>query len=115
MPSERPQASREKVAQAIQEIRAYHDQGRKSLRELPERGKHGARAIDEQAERQGWNVTRIRKARQFAHLEEGYSRDQLNELCSSATQAREGTAWPVPPPARHSPRRLGLTTIPGIP
>jgi len=81
MQSGRPQVSREDVAQAIKEIRTYHDQGRQSLRELPQRGKHGARAIDEQAERLGWNSTRLRKARQFAHSEEGYSRERLNELC----------------------------------
>jgi hypothetical protein len=81
MPSERLQASREEVAEAIPEIRAYHDQGRESLREMPQRGKHGARAIDEQVERLGWNVTRLRKARQFAHRTEGYSRERLNELC----------------------------------
>jgi hypothetical protein len=50
MPSERSQASREEVAHAIREIRAYHDQGRQSLRELPERGKHGARVIEAQEE-----------------------------------------------------------------
>ena len=34
------------MAEAVREIRAYHVQGRQSLRELPERGKHGAGAID---------------------------------------------------------------------
>lgn len=81
MSEDRAPATSEEVADAIRAIRAYHDQGRQSLRELPQRGKHGARAIDEQAERLGWNPTRLRKARQFAHREEGYSRDRLNELC----------------------------------
>src|SRR4051812_46317451 len=81
MRSDRPQASKDEVAEAIQALRECHGQGRQSLRELPERGKHGTRAIDPQAERLGWNVTRLRKARQFAHREEGYSREQLNELC----------------------------------
>jgi hypothetical protein len=94
MPGERSQASEEDVTEAIREIRAYHDQGRQSLRELPERGKHGARAIDEQAERLGWNPTRLRKARQFARAGEGYSRDRLNELCRLLREHRPvfGTA-----------------------
>ncbi|MFO0881820.1 MAG: hypothetical protein U0840_31425 [Gemmataceae bacterium] len=81
MSSERPTASPEVVSQAIRDIRAYHDQGRQSLRDLPQRGEYGGGAIDGQAERLGWNPTRLRKARQFAHPEEGYSRDRLNELC----------------------------------
>lgn len=81
MSEDRASAKPEEVAAAIWAIRAYHDQGRQSLRELPRRGKHGSRAIDEQAERLGWNVTRLRKARQFAHPEEGYSKERLNELC----------------------------------
>jgi hypothetical protein len=83
MSSDRPLASREAVAEAIHEIRAYHQQGRQSLRELPERGQHGARAIDAQAERLGsnWNATKLRKARQFANREGGYSRQRLKELC----------------------------------
>jgi hypothetical protein len=40
MSSDRPLASREAVVEAIHEIRSYHDQGRQSLRELPERGQH---------------------------------------------------------------------------
>jgi hypothetical protein len=40
------------------------DQGRQTLGELPERGNHGARAIGEQAERVGWNPTKLRKASQ---------------------------------------------------
>ena len=51
----------------VRENLAYHDQGRQSLRELPERGKHGARAIDAQAEELGWNATKLRKARAFAY------------------------------------------------
>jgi hypothetical protein len=94
MRSERPQASGEEVSQAVREIRAYHDQGRQSLKELPERGKHGAGAIDAQAEALGWNATKLRKARQFAHREGGYSRRQLDELCRLIREYRPhfGTA-----------------------
>jgi hypothetical protein len=81
MRSERPLASGEEVSQAVREIRAYHDQGRQSLKELPLRGPHGAGAIDAQAEELGWNATKLRKARQFAHRQDGYTRKQLDELC----------------------------------
>jgi hypothetical protein len=80
MAEHRPRATRDEVERSIREIREYHRQGRASLRELPERSRYGQRALDEQAERRGWNVTRIRKARQFAHADEGYSRERLNEL-----------------------------------
>jgi hypothetical protein len=80
MSENRPRASRDEVERSIREIREYHRQGRASLRELPERGRYGQRALDEQAERLGWNVTRLRKARQFADPAAGYSREQLNEL-----------------------------------
>jgi hypothetical protein len=81
MSSDRPQASQEDLAEAIREIRAYHKKGIESLEELRGRGKRGDRDIDAQAERLGWNPTRLHKARQFAHREDGYSRKQLDELC----------------------------------
>src|SRR5436305_827887 len=81
MSSDRPLATREEVNQAIREIRDYHEEGRKGLDEVPERSRQGARDIDAQAERLGWNPTRLRKARQFAHREEGYTQQRLNELC----------------------------------
>jgi hypothetical protein len=80
MAESRPRASRDEVAQSVREIREYHRQGRDSLRELPKRGGYGQRALDEQAGRLGWNVMRLRKARQFAGPESGYSRKRLNEL-----------------------------------
>src|SRR5262245_56865145 len=80
MSDNRPRASRDEVEQSIREIREYHRQGRASLREVPERGRFGQRALDEQAERLAWNLTRLRKARQFARADEGYSREQLTEL-----------------------------------
>jgi hypothetical protein len=80
MSESRPRATREEVTQSVREIREYHRQGRDSLRELPERGGYRQRALDKQAERLGWNVTRLRKARQFADPESGYTRKRLNEL-----------------------------------
>lgn len=112
MNDDRPPATADEVATAIWEIRAYHDQGRQSLRDLPSRGKHGARTIDEQAERLGWNSTRLRKARQFAHREEGYSRKRLNELCRLLRAhspvfgiSHVGLLVTVPWPEREAPQR----------
>jgi hypothetical protein len=80
MASDRPKASREDADQAIRAIRDYHKEGRKSLREQPERGRHGAKQIEAEAERLGWNPTKLRDARMFAHPVEGYSRERLDEL-----------------------------------
>src|SRR5262249_33667210 len=77
----RPRATSAEVERSVREIREYHRQGRASLRELPQRRARGQRDLDEQAEGLGWNVTRLRKARQFADPEGGYSQDRLNELC----------------------------------
>jgi hypothetical protein len=77
---ERPPVTRADVSAAISEIRAYHAQGVQSLRELPVKGAYGAGAIDEQAGRLSWNPTKLRKARQFAHPESGYSGERLKEL-----------------------------------
>jgi hypothetical protein len=78
MSENRPRASHVEVEQHIREIRAYHQHGRDSLRELPERGAYGGRAIAEQAERLGWTETKLRKARQFALM---FTEKQLEHLC----------------------------------
>src|SRR5262249_48846627 len=81
MSESRPRATREEVEEAEEasrQIRAYYRQGRASLRELPERGRYGQKAIAEAAERLGWTDTKLRKARQFALL---FTREQLNDLC----------------------------------
>ncbi len=81
MAEPRPLASLTVVNEAVRDLRDYHRQGRASLRELPERGGYGQRDLDAQAEQLGWNVTRLRKARQFADPEAGYSWERLHELC----------------------------------
>ena len=113
MAEHRPRATRDEVERSIREIREYHRQGRASLRELPERSRYGQRALDEQAERRGWNVTRIRKARQFAHADEGYSRERLNELFRLLREHRPvfgtshvGVLVTAPWPARAEFQRL---------
>src|SRR5262245_61540921 len=78
MSESRPRATRDEVEEAIRQVRAYYQQGRASLRELPERGRYGQKAIAEAAERLGWTDTKLRKARQFALL---FTREQLHDLC----------------------------------
>jgi hypothetical protein len=93
----RPQATPEQVRAAITEIRAYHGHGCKSLQALPRRGGGGyaKQLIKAEAERlrqedpaTGWNATRLRKARQFADEEEGYSQKRLTELCQALRKGR---------------------------
>lgn len=81
MPLPRPRATREQIDAAIRDIRKYHHQGRESLRDLPPRGAYAQRDVEEQAKRVGWNATRLRKSRQFASPDQGYTQSQLNELC----------------------------------
>jgi hypothetical protein len=80
MARERKHWTLERVNQAIQKIRAYHAKGVESLREMPEHGNYGDYEIRNQAARLGWNETKLRKARQFAHPEQGCSGQQLEEL-----------------------------------
>jgi hypothetical protein len=80
MARERKQWTLEQVNQAIQKIRAYHAEGVESLQQMPEPGKHGDYEIRNQAGELGWNETKLRKARQFAHPKQGYSEEQLEEL-----------------------------------
>ena len=74
-----------KIDAAIKDIRRLHAIGRKSLK------KPGKRApklrIDEDAKRLRMNRFTLRKARRFADVDdegegEGYSKDDLNNLCS---------------------------------
>jgi hypothetical protein len=94
MPEPRPRASREEVEQAIREIREYHAVGRRSLDLVPEKGGHGRGEIPAQAADLGWNETKLRKARQFAHPETGYSPEDLAQLFRQLRQHRPvfGTA-----------------------
>jgi hypothetical protein len=78
MAERRQQASRDEVNAAIADIREYHSQGRASLRDLPERGRYGQKAIIEAAEQLGWKDTKLRKARQFALM---FTQKQLDDLC----------------------------------
>ena len=75
---------RQRVAEAVQDIRDFHKLGCQSLRQRPARGDYAGRAIETEAERIGMSSDTLRKARQFADPEAGYSaaeRDELCELC----------------------------------
>jgi hypothetical protein len=88
MTSKRRLAKKAEVKKKINEIRAYHDQGRESL------AQPSKVTIKQQADALGWNETKLRKARQFAHPTTGYSEDQLCELCDLVLDYRPvfGTA-----------------------
>jgi hypothetical protein len=68
-------------AAAAQSIRAFYALGRASLRDRPARGGHGDRAAEAEAELAGMNPDLLRKARQFADAEAGYTRAELRALC----------------------------------
>jgi hypothetical protein len=76
--STRRQVTVAAVREAIEQIRAFHKVGCQSLGDLP--GGDG-RALDADAKRRKLTTALLRKARQFAHPEHGYSEDRLKELC----------------------------------
>jgi hypothetical protein len=88
MSESRPRATREEVAEAVRQIKAYYAHGTQSLEELPGRGGYRDRAIAAQAKRLGWAETKLRKARQFADPVQGYSRGRLKELFSLLREHR---------------------------
>ncbi len=72
---------RDKVEEAIKEIRAFYSLG-KELRRANPRGRGFDRHfISAEALRQKTNEDRLRKARAFADRVAGYSRNELSELC----------------------------------
>jgi hypothetical protein len=85
--AERPRAGRDQVGEAVREIRAYWEQGRTSLRDVPET-EYREDTIGNAARGLGWNVTKLRKARQFADPESGYTPQRLDELVRLLRQHR---------------------------
>jgi hypothetical protein len=69
-----------RVEQTIQKIQHDYDKGVESLHAMPEHGKHGDYEIRKQAKTLRGNETKLRKARQFANPEQGYSEQRLEEL-----------------------------------
>jgi len=83
--SERPRASPKEVERSIRALVAFHRQGLRSLRALPRKGTHGQGEIPAQAERLGWDLNRMHKARRFALQ---YGKADLEHLCSLLRQHR---------------------------
>src|SRR4051794_14754900 len=79
MPQPRLPVPRSKIDQTICDIRAYYKHGCSSLRQVPYRNTPGA--IARQSKQLQWNETKLRKARQFADPETGYTPELVDELC----------------------------------
>jgi hypothetical protein len=69
------------VRDAIRQIRAFYKLGRKVPRKQPHKEHYNQQVIDTEAQRWNENPDTIRKARQFADPVEGYTREELKELC----------------------------------
>jgi hypothetical protein len=87
-------ARQERVEEAIDKLRAFHDLGRLSLRRRPGPAKQHDRAIDREAAELGIGGDTLRKARQFAA---GYTARDLKELCRAirAAQVTQDDASPI--------------------
>jgi hypothetical protein len=72
---------RVRVAEAVRKIRAFYTLGRAIPRKQPHRDAYNQRVVEAEAERLGTNTDYVRKARQFADPIEGYTPQELNELC----------------------------------
>lgn len=79
MDASRRRATPEEIEDVVTAIQAYHDQGAASLRLHPTTG-YDKGTIAREAGELGWNETKLRKARQFAHEEFGYRKRRLREL-----------------------------------
>jgi predicted nuclease of restriction endonuclease-like (RecB) superfamily len=66
---------------AIKRIRDFYYIGKASLRKCPGRAQHAEHQLDEEAEQLKMNPFTLRKARQFADVDRGYSGDDIEELC----------------------------------
>lgn len=72
---------RQQINESIQQIREFYALGCRSLKARPLKAKYREREIDTEAERIGINPDTLRKARQFADPEQGYTRSELADLC----------------------------------
>jgi hypothetical protein len=70
-----------RVAEAVRKIRAFYDLGSAIPRKQPHRNAYSQHVVEAEAERHDTNEDYVRKARQFADPVEGYSRQELDELC----------------------------------
>ena len=72
---------RERVATAVKKIRAFYALGRKIPPKQRHKDAYNHGVIRREAERRGVNEDTVRKARQFADPAEGYTPQELEELC----------------------------------
>ena len=79
MDPSRGRVTADKIEDTITALEAYHQQGATSLREHP-KGVYDDGTIAAEAKLLGWNETKLRKARQFAHEQWGYNERRLKEL-----------------------------------
>ena len=79
MDPSRGRVTADKIEDTITALEAYHQQGATSLREHP-KGVYDDGTIAAEAKLLGWNETKLRKARQFAHEQTGYNERRLKEL-----------------------------------
>jgi hypothetical protein len=77
---DRPRATSDEVEQAIRHICKYYRQGQKSLRDRPPWRRDRKESIEEQARQFHMSLDGLRKARQFAAPEVGYTQKQLDDL-----------------------------------
>jgi hypothetical protein len=96
-----PSVSRARVAAAVRQLKSLHKVGLKSLEQRGGRGGHGERRAEVEATRlkkampAGSKISGeiVRKVRQFADAESGYSRSDLDELCRLCRE--HGRAWGI--------------------
>jgi hypothetical protein len=80
---------KQKVQEAIETIKEFHEIGQSSLTSRPGRGEYKDRAIDREAEEKVINPDTLRKARKFAEV---YTDDELDALCSLIEEVQPAQA-----------------------
>lgn len=71
-----------------EKIRRWYQIGQESLKMRPGAAAHGSAALEEEAGRLGIGAEMLRKLRQFADPERGYTTERLETLCRESIQAK---------------------------
>lgn len=72
---------RDKVEEAVREIRDFYDMGRKVEPKRPHKEAYGKNLVEHDARLWQEKASSIQKAREFANPEDGFTRHELTELC----------------------------------
>lgn len=72
---------RERINEAIREIRDFYDLGRQVEPKRHPGESYGQRLAEYDAQKRGTTADNIRKAREFADPDQGYTPKELSELC----------------------------------